>query len=90
MESSCSNRSKLGMGVARIPHQQPARQGRCIWEFQCASASPSPLKSVCLQAERCRGMSLPESFSGDIPDPPGHGAVQPALGDPASAGGWAG
>ena len=30
------------------------------------------------------------SFSGDIPDPPGRGAVQPALGDPAWAGGWAG
>ena len=30
------------------------------------------------------------SFSGDIQAPPGHGAVQPALGDPASAGGWAG
>ena len=28
------------------------------------------------------------SFSGDIPDPPGRGAVQAALGDPASAGGW--
>jgi len=26
------------------------------------------------------------SFSGDIPDPPGRGPVQPALGDPASAG----
>ena len=30
------------------------------------------------------------SFSGDIQDPPGHGAVQPAVGDPASAGGWTG
>ena len=30
------------------------------------------------------------SFSGDIPDPPGQGAVQPAVGDPASAGGWTG
>jgi len=30
------------------------------------------------------------SFSGDIPAPPGHGPVQPALGDPASAGGWTG
>ena len=30
------------------------------------------------------------SFSGDIPDPPGQGPVQPAVGDPASAGGWAG
>ena len=30
------------------------------------------------------------SFSGDIPAPPGRGAVPPALGDPASAGGWTG
>ena len=27
------------------------------------------------------------SFSGDIQDPPGHGPVQPAVGDPAPAGG---
>ena len=27
------------------------------------------------------------SFSGDIQDPPGWGPVQPAVGDPASAGG---
>jgi len=30
------------------------------------------------------------SFSGDIPAPPGRGAVPPAPGDPAWAGGWAG
>jgi len=30
------------------------------------------------------------SFSGDIQDLPGHGPVQPALGDPAWAGGWTG
>ena len=30
------------------------------------------------------------SFSGDIPAPPGRGAVPPALGDPAWAGGWTG
>jgi len=30
------------------------------------------------------------SFSGDIPAPPGQGPLQPALGDPAWAGGWAG
>ena len=30
------------------------------------------------------------SFSGDIPAPAGRGAVPPALGDPAWAGGWAG
>jgi len=28
------------------------------------------------------------SFSGDIQKPPGRGPVQPAVGDPASAGGW--
>ena len=28
------------------------------------------------------------SFSGDIQDPPGRGPVQPAVGDPAWAGGW--
>jgi len=28
------------------------------------------------------------SFSGDIRDPPGQGPVQPAVGDPASAGGF--
>ena len=28
------------------------------------------------------------SFSGDIQDQPGQGPVQPAVGDPASAGGW--
>jgi len=30
------------------------------------------------------------SFSGDIQDPPGRSAVHPAVGDPASAGGWTG
>jgi len=30
------------------------------------------------------------SFSGDIQAPPGRGPVQPALGDPASAGGGTG
>jgi len=30
------------------------------------------------------------SFSGDVPVPPGRGPVQPAVGDPAWAGGWTG
>jgi len=30
------------------------------------------------------------SFSGDIPHPLGRGPVQPAVGDPAWAGGWTG
>ena len=34
-------------------------------------------------AQRCCGFS----FSGDTQDPPGRGPVQPAVGDPASAGG---
>ena len=28
------------------------------------------------------------SFSGDIQTPPGHGPVQPAVGDPTSTEGW--
>jgi len=35
-------------------------------------------------AQGCCGVS----FSGDIQDPPGQGPLQPAVGDPASAGGW--
>ena len=34
-------------------------------------------------AQKCCGFS----FSGDIQDPPGQGPVQPAVGDPALAGG---
>ena len=37
-------------------------------------------------AQKSRGFS----FSGDIPAPPGRGAVQPAVGDPARAGSWTG
>jgi len=37
-----------------------------------------------------RGSQKGVSFSGDIQALSGRGAVQPALGDPASAGGWAG
>ena len=37
------------------------------------------------QASR-RGCGI--SFSGDIQDLPGQGPLQPAVGDPASAGGW--
>ena len=48
--------------------------------------------AVCRLATRGRGrfiiLPLPCSvfYPGQIPDPPGRGAVQPALGDPASAG----
>jgi len=43
-------------------------------------------RAVAQAAQRGCGVS----FSGDIPDPPGQGPVHPALGDPASAGVWAG
>ena len=39
--------------------------------------------ALALAAQRGCGVS----FSGDIQDPPGQGPVQPAVGDPASAGG---
>ena len=49
-----------------------------------------PPQTSCWVMVLCRSVSrggCGVSFSGDIPDPPGRGAVQPALGDPASAGG---
>ena len=42
---------------------------------------------VRVEEEPGAGGSCGVSFSGDIQDPPGQGPVQPALGDPASAGG---
>ena len=40
--------------------------------------------------EWCGSIECGVSFSGDIQTSPGCGPVQPALGDPAWAGGWAG
>jgi len=48
-----------------------------------------PLRGAGALAQAAQG-GCGVSFSGDIPAPPGRGAVQPALGDPAWAGGWAG
>jgi len=60
-------------------HLRPSR----TWAPGCHSEGDRALAQV---AQRGCGVS----FSGDIPAPPGCGAVQPALGDPAWAGGWAG
>ena len=45
-------------------------------------------QAVALEQAAQKGCGV--SFSGDTQDPPGQGPVQPAVGDPASAGGWAG
>jgi len=47
------------------------------------------LKEIGTQEQAAQG-GCGVSFSGDIQDPPGRSPVQPALGDPASAGGWTG
>jgi len=56
---------------------------RAPWGGKSSHAAAGEQQSgVCPTLQHC-GVS----FSGDIPDPPGQGPVQPALGDPASAGG---
>ena len=46
------------------------------------------VRGVAMEQAAQRGCGV--SFSGDTQTPCGRGAVQPALGAPASAGGWAG
>jgi len=50
-----------------------------IWDFSCSGFANNDGQA----AQRGCGVS----FSGDIQDVPGQGLVQPAVGDPASAGG---
>ena len=72
----------LALGKGRICHHRMFGIGRDL----CGSSSPTLLpKKGHLQQAAQGGCGL--SFSGDIQDPPGQGPVQPALGDPASAGG---
>ena len=72
------------------------RQDKGQWAQTEAEEAPAEQEEELLpsegdgaQAQAAQGGSG-VSFSGDIPAPPGRGAVQPALGDPAWAGGWAG
>jgi len=61
--------------------------GRCR---QAICPPLCPLWGLVEKHEGCAEVSLDSdwiSFSGDIQDPPGRGPVQPAVGDPASAGG---
>jgi len=53
---------------------------------RCTSSGRSFFEShKALEQAAQRGCGV--SFSGDIENPPGQGPVQPAVGDPASAGG---
>ena len=55
-------------------------------EAQVATAYPA-LGAAAGALEQAAQGGCGVSFSGDIQDPPGQGPVQPAVGDPASAGG---
>ena len=73
----------LGVGCACSEPSAHAGKGRGVEEELLPCEGDGAL------AQAAQG-GCGVSFSGDIQDPPGRGAVQPALGDPASAGGWTG
>jgi len=72
------------------------RQDKGQWAQTEAEEVPSEYEEELLPSEGDGALAQDAhggcgvSFSGDIPAPPGRGAVQPALGDPAWAGDWAG
>ena len=80
-----------GWGQALFSDAQ--RQDKGQWAQTEAQEVPSEHKEELLPSEgdgaleRAAQGGCGVSFSGDIPDPPGQGPVQPAVGDPASAGG---
>jgi len=69
------------------------RQDKGQWAQTEAQEVPAEHEEELLHSEGDRALeqAAPRgrrvSFSADIQDPPGHGPVQPAVGDPASAGG---
>jgi len=69
------------------------RQDKGQWAQTEAEEDPSEHEEELLHSEGDGALEQAAqggcgvSFSGDIPDPPGRGAVQPAVGDPALAGG---
>jgi len=72
------------------------RQDKGQWAQTEAEEVPSEDKEELLPSEGDGALAQAAqggcgvSFSGDIPALPGRGPVQPAVGDPASAWGWAG
>jgi len=72
------------------------QQDKGKWAQTEAEEAPAEHEEELLPSEDDRALAQAAhggcgvSFSGDIPAPPGRGAVQPALGDPAWAGGWTG
>ena len=83
-----------GWGQALFSGAQ--RQDKGQWAQTEAEEAPAEPKEELLPSEgdgalaQAAQRSCGVSFSGDIQDLAGRGAVQPALGDPAWAGGWAG
>jgi len=72
-----------------LPHRQPAPRPPGINHRPARSTVEEELlyfEGAGALAQAAQG-GCGVSFSGDIPAPPGRGAVQPAVGDPASAGG---
>jgi len=69
------------------------RQDKGQWAQTEAWEVPSEHEEELLSFEADRALEQTAqggcgvSFSGDIQNPPGHGPVQPAIGDPALAGG---
>jgi len=78
----------LGERTKKVKQWRDCNGGQSLGKKDPQRSLPTPTTPwFCEQAAQ-RGCGV--SFSGDIQDPPGRGAVQPALGDPASAGRWAG
>ena len=75
-----------GWGQALFSSAQ--RQDKGQWAQSEAHEVPSEHKEELLHSEGDGALGgCGVSFSGDIQDLPGQGPVQPAVGDPASAGG---
>jgi len=80
-----------GWGQALFSGAQWQDKGQ--WAQTEAQEVPSEYEEELLPSEGDRALAQAAqggcevSFSGDIQDPPGQGPLQPAVGDPASAGG---